>query len=374
MQGSVRDQRVELLERGVLYPGGPGQLTHRREIYGFMGRTWGWGAPPSLKHWNALMKQVEAHPQARSLISHEYACESDEQTVRNFQDALGENTHIAITARNYAGSLPSAWQQFLKAAIRTDFEAWLKAILSDPPNTSITKAFHKRDLAETVERWASVFGPENVTVLVTDKHFPSLIGDGFEDLLGLPRGMLAPVEDGFFTNRGLGVREAELVRQLNKRLKTKDLEWADYQTWVRGGVVRGLLDHREPQSKLELPSWAAELANQRNLVQADRIAASGVRVIGDLDELRRPISGTDGVDYTPDTIPIDIAVEAILGVIASTSARADDVAYKNDEIARRKAERAAVIDTTSRGLLAEVGRRARSRAKKSLGLGRRPQA
>src|SRR5699024_2950461 len=110
----------------------------------------------------------------------------------------------------------------------------------------------------------------------------------FEQLLGLPARTLSDVEDGS-SNRSLTIPEAEVVRRANKTLfRLAGTRWSHYIDAFRTSALNRALIYRSPrpgEARLRLPAWANDRAAQDGRRYARRIAASGVRVIGDLAAL-----------------------------------------------------------------------------------------
>ncbi len=326
LQNAAAERRSELLRQGVRYPGS--YPNHRVAVSGLMQRRWGWAGPesstPSIQPWRDLLAEIEADPGRRSWIGHEFVSESDDATAARFGAELGPSLQVVITLRSFGSLLASSWQQFLKTGTSHPFEHWLKRVLASPPDQKVTPTFHRRnDQAALVRRWADVAGPDQVTVIVVDKERPEALPTAFEELLGLHPGTLAvDRSDGLIANRSMSAIESELLRRLNLQLKQSRLGWRQYERLVRNGVAARLLSARTPdpdEPPVRLPDWAREVALERGAGYRDAIAASGVRVIGDLDQLATaPPSGESG-QLT--SIPIDAAVESLIGVISVAAGR-----------------------------------------------------
>ncbi len=371
LQNAAAALRSELLTHGVHYPGRT--FNHRREVSSFMGRGWGWGAKPTLENWDRLMDEVEADPDNRIWLGHEFASESSEEMVRRFRDALGERIHVVVTLRHYGSILASSWQQYMKMGDTVGFERWLEAVLADPPNRKVTKTFHTRnDQGLVVSRWADVVGPENVTAIVIDKATPNLLTDAFEDLLGLPRNLLMTAEqDGYSSNRGMSVEEAELLRAVNAELRRRKLPWPAYEHWMRRGVAGHMMSARQPaegDSMFELPGWAADKATARANAYVDRIEASGIRVVGDLGALRTPARSSENPVLTVDQVPLDAATEAVIGSIQAGLIKEKKLNAAEAKIDKLRKDASALESVglekyRAAELAAEVGRRAARRAR-----------
>lgn len=327
LQRAAAGRRAELLHHGVCYPGRA--VNHREAACALMGRYFGWAgagdAVPARAHWDRLRAEVDACLPVRALISHEFISESTLEQAARFADELGESLHVAITLRGFASLLPSSWQQYVKAGRRTGYRRWLRAILADgPPRGRAATHFYRRnDQGAIVRRWAGLVGPDRVVVVIADKSRPTQLTDGFEDLLGLPRGLLRAVEEGgFANNRALSWPEAELIRQLNGVVRRPRLTWAEYDQLVRAGGITRLLDNRTPgpeEPAVRLPGWAANRATARAEAYATEIAASGCRVIGDLASLSAPVPS--GPLPPPTAVPTEVALEFTAGVVSAALGR-----------------------------------------------------
>ena len=325
LQRAAAARRRELLAEGLLYPGRG--VNHREAVCALMGRTVGWrdagGAVPGAGHWRRLRRQVRSH-RGRVLISHEFAAESDHDQAARFADQLGERMYVAITLRGFAHLLGSSWQQYVKTGRRKSFPKWLRQVLADQPPRAVAGFYRRNDQAAIVRRWADVVGADRVVVVVADKTQPGLLTDGFEDLLGLSRGLLQADRDGFSSNRALSWPEAELLRRLNRSVGRSQLDWPAYDTLVRNGGVARLLERRQPrksETPVALPAWAAGQATEVAARYADEIAAAGVRVVGDLDTLTEPVRSVSSRLHAAPAVPLDAAVQLSAGLVLAAVGR-----------------------------------------------------
>lgn len=324
MQTTASSKREALLEAGVRYPGVG--MNHRLAIAALMGKRIGWdGAVPQRKHWTSMMSEVEADQRNRIWISHEFACEAGDAAAELFASKLGEPVHVAITLRNYASTLASVWQQSKKIGNAQPFEAWLRRVLgvsSASKPSSVPDSIGNQ--GGIVERWASIVGKQNVTVIVVDKGRPKLLAHSFEDLLGLPRDFLSAQTGGFTSNRSMSLPEAELLQRLNTQIKGKDVSWTDHLNLIQRGAVKSLLTNRVPgedEDRILVPDWAAEVATTRGNEVAERIEASGVRVVGNLGTLYELSPTAHGSQPTVDSVPMDAAIEAMMGLFSAALKR-----------------------------------------------------
>ena len=336
LQTAASSGRTDLYDNGVLYPGR--RFNHRLAVLGFMGRRWGWSADgvPPLHHWEELMEEIAGERERRVLFGHEFASESDAEKAKRFVDAIGEDCYIAITLRSPGEILPSAWQQYVKAGISRTFDSWLEAVLSDPPNRKVTKGFHRRnDMAGVVQRWADAAGPDRVTVVVLNKQQPQLLYGAFEQLLDLPADLLAShAVGGSSSNRGLTLEEVELFRAFNAVIKPHHVDWKDYERIVRQGAHRRIMETRKSdEDKPQLPPWAVKRAAEMGAGYAEAIASTGVQVIGDLQKLAEEVPARTYDESQPHKIPVELAAEAMAGMLSSASFRGATFDQQNEKAA-----------------------------------------
>jgi len=337
LQQILFSRREELRRFDVLYPGR--QKNHRWAIGAFMGarviaanrRKVVGGRPirgesdpavPSMDEWDSLIGELSAVDWNRAVISHEVTAEADEDTAKRLVEALGEPTHVVVTLRNLASVLPSLWTERLKAGITESFEDWLERAIGSDPQVPFQVGLQRHlDHAGLVERWASVAGPENVTVVVADSENPSLITNAFESMLDLPSGLLSAKSlDRFTSNRSLRLAEAEVLRRINEVSKKNSVAWDKYLRLIQRGVVRRWRQGRLPlpdEARVTMPRWALERSQELSIDYSDRIQNSGVRIIGDLSSLTRA-NAPAADDQNVAEIPIDVAVEALSGLLSAS--------------------------------------------------------
>lgn len=326
LQRSAAFRRDQLLEQGVCYPGT--SLNHREAVSALMDRSLGWKnsqSTPGYKMWQRIEDEIKSSPASRALVSHEFACESNDEQARRFVEALSPNTHVVITLRGFADLLGSSWQQYVKAGYLKPYRTWLQQILGDRGKLKTTPTFYQRnDQATIVQRWVRIAGVDNITVVIADKRQPDQLISAFEDLLAVPRGLLTALPaGGYAANRSLSMPEAELVRRINKVFREQDMTWDRYSDLMRHGLIARMQENRQPgpdEPLLTLPEWAAKKALIRAQKYADAIAATGCRVIGDLSTLTAPVRTVPRLPSVT-SIPADAAFEAIAGLLSAEDGR-----------------------------------------------------
>jgi hypothetical protein len=167
-----------------------------------------------------------------------------------------------------------------------------------------------------VRRWLEVAGPERVTVIAVEDQDPAFVLRRFEELLAVEPGTLNPAQ--LRANRSLTLEEAELVRRFNQLYKAAGLGRVDYTTMIRYGAVR-FLQQRSPgpdDHRILLPEWAERRTAELARMMIDDIAASGVRVIGRLDDLAK-VSAAGWYEEPAEVTTVDpgLAAHLAAGVV-----------------------------------------------------------
>lgn len=335
LQAVAAASRPALLANGVLYPGH--RRNHQLAVAAFMGRGFGWatedgraGRPPSMRQWKAVLDEIERDTERRIWFGHEYAAYSGDDMARRWVETLGPRTHVVVTLRPFSRMLPSMWQETLKgSASREPFDRWLRKAL-EPGTEANRKLRIRHDHSSLVQRWIGAVGLENVTVVVLDPRDRAFAYHVFEQLLELPDGLLAEAEvPEQAQNRSMSTAEIELVRQLNIQSRSGHIEWPNHDWLVYHGAVSRLLNSRVPgpgEGRLLLPEWAAGIARAEEERYAAEIAATGVRLVGDLANIVEPVSprvNPEDDHRSIDSVPLDVAVQALVGMLAAATGRSD---------------------------------------------------
>jgi hypothetical protein len=326
IQHAAQAAREDLLEHGVLYPG---TGVNHIKAAAWLTRTPLRHLPdpgPHQRWWQGVKDEIDAAADQRVLLSHEAICWTDISGARRTVEGVGGPVHGLLVLRNPGSLAPSVWQQNLKSGRTHLYHQFLKRVFDSPdPAAALSPGLHQDDGYDLPGRWAEVLGQENLTVVVLERAHPDRLLGSVEQMLGVPAGLLTGVPPkGAGANRGLSTVEAALIVQLNRRLFK---EWrttrTDHRRLVFNGAVSRLVQARVPgpdEAKIGTPHWALEAAAEIGERLAESVRASGARVIGDLGELSRigtAVEEEPGV--LPETIPSDIALEALSGLYASAT-------------------------------------------------------
>jgi hypothetical protein len=275
--------------------------------------------PPPIKYWHDLVREVRHASEPRVVISSEFFSEATSEDIATIVDDLEPTrVHIVVTLRPLARILASQWQQFVQAGTQTAFDDWLVAMF-DHKETGQAPLFwrrHRHD--ELLARWAAVVGPSNVTVIALDDRDHTMVLRAFEGLTGLPSGTLKTPVDR--SNRSLTQAEVEAVRAFNRRAAGEALDKPLLARLMRSGAAT-YMKEREPgpgEPRIDTPQWALDRAGEVAREMVDRIAASGVRIVGDLEAMAQvPRGSGDGDRPAGTAIPPDVAARTAVGIVLS---------------------------------------------------------
>ena len=286
-------------------------------------RRWGWkdkgGEVYDISVYEWLVKQAARHD-GKVAISSEFFCEGDAETAQKVvQDLGGDKVHVVIGLRNLGRLLPSSWQQYLKYGLDMGYERWLTGVFDN--NGKATPSFWRRnDHARVVQNWIDAAGADHVTVMVLEDVDLSSQFRTFAQLLDVPEDLLVSRMD-LTSNRSMTAAEAAFLLQINGRVKPL-LTWDEYVKYVRRGVALGMVESREPgpdEMRLHTPDWALDAAAEHGARDAEAIAASGARVLGDVSQLAVRVPSSPPTPESVQTeLPTAAAVQAVLTIIEAT--------------------------------------------------------
>jgi hypothetical protein len=316
LQASFSHYREELKALGVTYPNF-GQKAHHRAAWALTERSWGWknrgGSTFPMAEWQKVVKSVKRN-KGTTLISSEFFCELDEAKILKFkEDIKVDDITIVFTLRPLLKLLSSSYQQYLKYGLTPTYEEWLHSVLDTPGVSKQTPTFWKRhEHGRVISQWAKVFGAENIVVVVADETQPTAIFDAFNSILGIPANTLVQLEETG-SNRSLTYEEICLLLEVNKKFPKKR-DWSEYEIYIREGAIKHLTDKvkvSKDAEKLLTPQWAVDKVREIGAESVRQIKASGVSVIGSLDNFDKAEIPT-GENSTLTHISIATAAQALL--------------------------------------------------------------
>ncbi|MGI8900728.1 MAG: hypothetical protein ACR2HA_07320 [Nocardioides sp.] len=345
IQVSLHKAREDLAEHGVHYAGDRARPRLAGWALGIAGSPAG-QPTPSMEHWHALVREVEQSGSQRVCVSNEDFGRATPEQAQKVVAGLGSRSaHVVAVARRLDLFLPSQWQERVKAGQVKSFEEWLEIVLAPESKAwDWTNVWRAHAVETLVRRWIAEVGNDNFTLIVSDDTDRDLLPRTFEQLLGLPEGLLALHPDR--SNRGLSWNEVELVRSLN--MASRDAGWPPevHAAFVKDRVVRTLRSLPRPEFGARtppLPEWALDRVRELSDARVVSLAQLDIRVVGDLELLRVPASADDdepSVDCPP--IPVEVAARTIESVISEANKRqkaAQKTVQKAVQTAAKKAAR-----------------------------------
>ena len=161
--------------------------------------------------------------------------------------------------------------------------------------------------------------PARLTLICSDDTDRRLIPATFEDLLGLPSGMLTVDHPSLqVSNRSLTGNEAELLRRINVVAVQEKWTPKEYLRLCQSGIV-GAFRSTDPAATDQrippLPDWAVRRVAEISRRQVDAIGSSGARIVGEPDRLLVDGSSSAAAQEPVSTVSLDTAVNAVLGAI-----------------------------------------------------------
>ncbi len=276
--------------------------------------------------WARFLNVAESWQGTSVLVSQEFLSGASADQAKGVIDTLPRGrTQVVITNRDLGRVIPSHWQTVIKNGGRWPFPEYVRLLLEGPGQESgsehrYSKGFWKHhDVAQIIDHWAAALGLDNIVlVTVPPSGAPSdLLWQRFSEAVGID-GSRYDQQPTAKSNISLSYAETEMLREVNMKVR-KPLDALEYRLLVNKYLANRLL-RQAPESggQPDRPTLGAsshESIRRRADEMVDAVAASGVRIIGDLDDLRvAPYKGDpDAGDSTgpqhpiPDSVPQAIA-------------------------------------------------------------------
>lgn len=318
LQMALYTRRSEILELGVHYPGTA--YRHLRPIAAVMGR--GPRGVPSVppEEWDELVAEIRTVDAPRTVLSSEGLSTAGIKIVTRVVDDLGaDRVHVVRVERRLDRLLPSAWQERVKSSNETrSLDQFLDDVLSADPAGSQGKrasfwAAHSLD--RFLGRWQAVLPGEHIHVVMADEGSPRATSGIFERLLGLPAGMLDPMQR---SNSSMTWERVELLRRLNEVFDERG--WPDRlrRRLLQGAVVSGLREAPSSTFDVGIPPVSGDHLRRTAELSAGRIEllrSGSFDVIGD-PEATRVSADADPSPGTPaPDAPASIAIETVVRTV-----------------------------------------------------------
>ena len=303
LQGRLEANRASLQEQGILFPGPSwyDQVHGIGEFFGFSR-----SQRPEAGAWSELLSQVNAH-QGPVIISLELLAAVLRPNIQRFtQEFAGTPLSVVATVRDLGRNVPAMWQESLKNRYTYSWSEYVAGVRYHEGDAG-NRFWRQQATGTILQRW-SEYVPDLTLVTVPQSGGPEILWERFAGVCGIEGSDWLP---GDFNNPSLGAAAATYLLELNS--STSAMSWDQYNVKIKRELVRDVLsayrDHDQPIG-FEVEPWLIDKYDFL-LGRLERLARNGMRVVGDVSELR-PVS-VSGVD--PTTITED-QVEAVRRVVA----------------------------------------------------------
>jgi len=340
LQRGLRDSAEALAGHGLAQPLRQRTAVQHRLVEPVRRSLAGAGTvPPRLQR---LVDQVRTSPVPRHLVSLEALAEWGTDATGLVLDACaGLDVHVVITARPWALTIPSEWQQRVKSRYTGGYLEWAAAV-RDPSRSDLAAEAHgfrlRQDVADVARRWGAGSGRVRThVVLVPPVPDPAGLLEPFCDVIGVDPGLVTLPD--LVINPSLSHPDAELLRRVNLALGDRLADPGAYATSVRRAIVqRVMMDQSGDRIRLprEHEAWATEQGER----QLSELRELGCEIVGDEAAYLRPrLPGTDVETPTGDELAA--AAADVLAALAVghdwdlRQARAEEEARARDEAGRQ---------------------------------------
>lgn len=308
IQSRLFAHRDLLQERGIRVPG----QRRRSQVLSVQQLIRG-GGPMWDKHAGAVSRH-----EGTSVISMELLGPVRPDVAATLRDSVDAEVDVVLTARDLNRSIPAMWQETVQNGRSWGWHDYVSGARTDrpsarrgPPATEPGRAFWiQQDLVRMARTWASVVGPDRVTVVTVPPPGspPELLWARFAGVVGSELDGLTSAPD---PNESLGAASASAVRRLNELLDAEGLPFPRGHQLRKRLLTKQVLAARkptEPAIGLGVLPWVTDEAHAQRAGLVDL----GVRLVGDWADLT-PVD-VPGID--PETLDEREVGEAALAGLA----------------------------------------------------------
>lgn len=318
VQATMAANQGVLKEHGVLFPGTRWRDQVRAVMDVLDQKRDGVKPENTLGAWQRLVDEIDAWP-GTAVVSMEFLGPTPRRRIAAIVDSLAPaEVHAVLTVRDLGRNIPAMWQEEIQNSATWTWPEFLEQVRTGRhPEDGKRKAFwRQQDTPEIARRWAKVVGKERLTV-VTVPHPGApqeLLWERICSVVGIDPSICAPA---LRSNPSLGAASTLVIQALNRKLE--DLPNAEYNRLVKHGLAKqGLSQRRSDEPTIGFNKrWVRQLSQ----VMIHEFDELGVRVVGDLDELRPvPVKGVRP-DRISEKDQLEAAVEGLAHLIRSSARR-----------------------------------------------------
>lgn len=293
IESIIWSQKDRLEADGILLPG-----NNRKAHDALMGDVRGgmWAHKDSPWTWDRLVEVANRH-EGDVLVSKEMlSAASDRQAEKAVEPFRSTEVHLIVTARDLATSIPSWWQQSVRARISTPFGQYIQNLRDNPRDGF----WLYQDPVSIMRRWAPNFPRDQVHLIAMPRGpgDPAALWRLFASVIGVdPDDYELPSKPA---NHSVGAIEIELLRRVNVALGDRLPTRMPYIKGVNDVLTRPILfDKTAAPLKFGVPDEHTEWLLQRGNEIVEQLRSYPCEIVGELENLT-PVLTPDRV--SPDDI------------------------------------------------------------------------
>jgi hypothetical protein len=221
-----------------------------------------------------------------AVISMEGMAVADDSAISRIVSSFGDRrVRFIVTARDLARVVPAQWQESLKNGADLSYDRYLRVITVPGARRLPPARFFWRlhDLPRILRRWSGHVAASDL-VLVTVPPTGSPPGLLWQRFCEAIERSADGADLDVRRNDSLGAHSAELLRRMNSRPSSGD-ERAEKRAIKHVLAKQVLVNWRESEPSITLPSQYLEWAVKTSRSLVDEVRALEPAVVGDLDEL-----------------------------------------------------------------------------------------
>ena len=255
------------------------------------------------------------------------------QIARLIPALADHDVHVVVTVRDVARTIPSAWQQYVKAGHSYRYDEFLDAVLSGRGTAPAENFWLDHGVVDMVKRWGRLATPPFTHVVVLPQHGASLekLLERFCSVIRIDPAHL--VHQGARSNESLGLVQVEVLRRLNEipRIYAPKV----YGKVYKRGFAREVLA-AQPGRRPLMPASSQQWCRAYTDRVVEALTNGGFDVVGDLDDLHPPVSAfTEDSQRVSDT---ECGAAAIVALRALLDERASQAERAREARARRSSD------------------------------------
>lgn len=335
LQAVLLNNKRTLKDAGLLFPGVDGWKSQVRAVRDVRGM-------PHVRYnhrkevpgsWDQLAEEMRAWP-GDSVVSMEWLSRVEPDQLQRILDTLdSREVHVIFTIRDLARVLPASYQESVLNRRRWTWQEFL-AEQSDEELPGEERGFWRlHDINALIKRWVIAIPPEQIHVVtVPPPGAPAAaLWERFAQVLGVAQ---VPVNlEDVRRNDGLGLASTEVMRRVNIRSREEKISSTVHRKLLTHQLAKQGLSQLDRGQRPTIPQELHPWVRTRVEGQVEGLKASGVDLVGDLDDLQPDLS--KHLEQAPEPDAQAMLDVSLTGLVVMTQQRA--AAERRAEAAAAKA-------------------------------------